>query len=143
MSRPSIRVALYLLFGVSPSASATCPAAEPLYPSAKISTQQIQDLVASVKLRPGTHCKVFGPHQLQCNSDSLSELWWFTEPGHAAHPAASRGQILASVQARETCLLRDGYFAGSERPFARWMRELKRYDDETVARLRGRASDAT
>ena len=129
-------VCVSLLVAALPVASASCPKPIPLYPSAKISTQQYQDLFDSVTLRPDTHCKVFGPQQLQCNSDSLGELWWFTRPGHPAHPAASRGQMMHNNQTQETCLIRDGYFAGTEAAFASWLGELKRYDEQTVARFR-------
>jgi hypothetical protein len=90
------------------------------------------DLMNSVKLRPGTHCREFAPKEEQCNSDSLPELWWFTEPGHPAFPSASRGQILQNPASQQICLIRDGYFAGKEAPFADWMAALKKYDDMIV-----------
>jgi hypothetical protein len=136
-------LALSLLCAVASFASSTCPKPDPLYPHAKISRQQMDDLVASVKLRPGTHCKQFAPLQLQCNSDSLPEIWWFTESGHPAHPAASRGQIMRNVQTGQTCLIRDGYFAGQEPAFAEWMNELKQYDKQTVERVLGNRDGAT
>jgi len=129
-------VGVCLLTAALSVAAASCPAPTALYPSPKISREQYQDLFDSVTRRPDTHCKVFGPQQLQCNSDSLPELWWFTRPGHPAHPAASRGQMMYNAQTRETCLMRDGYFAGPEAAFASWLGELKRYDEQTVARFR-------
>jgi hypothetical protein len=125
--------ALILTVLATTTALADCPSPQPLFPGGKVSDQQLQDLIASVKLRPGTHCKPFGPMQIQCNSDSLPELWWFTEAGHPAHPAASRGQLMYNEQTREACLVRDGYFAGQESAFVDWLAELKRYDERIVA----------
>ena len=123
--------------------SHTCPSAESLYSSPKVSTQQLLDLMTSVKLRPGTHCRNFAPKEVQCNSDSLPELWWFTEPGHPAYPSASRGQILYNKALRQTCLIRDGYFAGQEAPFADWMMALKKYDEMIVGKALERRDDRT
>jgi hypothetical protein len=51
--------------------------------------------------------------------------------------------MLLNQQTRETCLVRDGYFAGVEKSFADWMIELKHYDEQTIERFRGRRSDST
>jgi hypothetical protein len=102
----------------------------------------MSDLVTSVKLRPGTHCKQFGSLSVQCNSDSLPEIWWFTEPGHPAYPSASRGQVLFHAQSSQICLQRDGYFAGDEQAFSAWMGELAGYDRATIERFKkSKASD--
>jgi hypothetical protein len=108
----------------------------PLYPDAKISTEQFQNLLVSLKSRSGFRCDTFGPQQLRCGSDNTPEIWWLTEAGHPAHPAVSRGQTLLDSKSGETCLVRDGYFAGAEAPFAAWMKELKKFDELTVQRLK-------
>ena len=83
-----------------------------------------------------TTCEI-SANQVQCNSDSLPELWWFTEPGHPAYPSASRGQMMRNDATGAVCLLRDGYFAGAEAPFAAWMDWLKKYDQATIDRVVG------
>jgi hypothetical protein len=104
----------------------------PLYPSSRISAAQIEDLTALVKARPGTSCVAFGEYQLQCNAPD-AEVWWLTEPGHPAHPAASRARILTNQHTGENCLVRDGYFAGKQqRPFTLWLRTLKSFDENAV-----------
>ena len=123
---------LVALVGGCAVASANCPSLPPLFPSAHITEQQLGDLLVQIKTRPGFSCRAFGPYQIICGSDGSHELWWLTEPGHPAHPAFSRGQMATNPDTRETCLLRDGYFAGPEEPFAQWFRELKRYDEQTI-----------
>jgi hypothetical protein len=127
---------LGLLFAVV--ADATCPELTHLFPTPHISLQQFTELRAAVLSRPGNSCRPFGPNQLECGSDSSRELWWFTDAGHPAHPAASRGQIMTERESSLTCLVRDGYFAGEESPFAAWMRTLRKYDDDTIASFRKR-----
>lgn len=39
-------------------------------------------------------------------------------------------------QTHETCLVRDGYFAGAVRPFVDWMKALQGYDEATIRRFR-------
>jgi hypothetical protein len=129
--------ALLIAPGAATSASDACPQPQSLYPSPKVTSQEILDLIKSVKLRPGTHCRAFAQNQVQCNSDSLPELWWFTEPGHPAYPSASRGQMMRNDATGAVCLLRDGYFAGAEAPFAAWMDWLKKYDQATIDRVVG------
>lgn len=46
-------------------------------------------------------------------------------------------------QTGETCLLRDGYFAGEEASFAAWFSELKRYDEVTLERFKAMQKSAT
>ena len=123
-----------LSFGWSFS-SADCPVPAPLYSNAKISADQYQSLIASLKSHSSFRCDKFGPHQLRCGSDDVPEIWWLTEPGHLAHPAVSRGQMLLGPTG-ETCLVRDGYYAGAEAPFAAWMKELKNFDELTVKRFK-------
>jgi len=123
-------------------AAAACPTLPPLFPNPHVSVQQLGDLLTEVRSRPGFSCRPFGPYQVLCGSDGSHELWWLTEAGHPAHPAASRGQIVTSADTRETCLLRDGYFAGPEEPFSQWFRELKHYDEQTVETFR-KQSNAT
>jgi hypothetical protein len=118
------------------SLCSACPAPTPLYPEAKVSVEQFQSLVASLKGRPGFRCDNFGPSQLRCGSDDNPEIWWVTTPGHPAHPAVSRGQILPDSKTHETCLVRDGYYAGAEAPFAAWIKELKQFDELTVQRFK-------
>ena len=125
-------LALVALSAALPASADDCPQVKSIFPRARVLADEINNLVASVKLRPGTTCKRFGPLQIQCNSDSTPELWWFTEPGHSAHPSASRGQLLFNQNLGEICLLRDGYFAGDEGAFASWLQELKQYDEATV-----------
>jgi hypothetical protein len=122
---------------------AACPTPEPVYPTPKVSAQQIADLVASIKRRPGMRCAGFGARAVRCSSDGSPEIWWFTESGHRAHPAASRGQMAREARTGETCLLRDGYFAGEEVPFAAWFNELKRYDEATLQRFKALQRSAT
>ena len=131
---------LIALFGLmvitSALASGACQELPPLFPSPHISAQQLADLLAEVKGRPGVECRPFGPHQVMCGSNSSHELWWLTEEGHPAHPAASRGRMETNAATQETCLVRDGYFAGPEEAFAQWFRELKRYDEKTIESFR-------
>jgi len=136
MTRVLIWLSACLTIAAPLALSASCPEPTHLYPSAHVSIQQYQDLYDSFTRRPDTHCKDFGPHQVQCNSDSIGEIWWFTRPGHPAHAAASRGQMMYNTQTQEACLVRDSYFAGDETAFASWLVELKHYDDQTVARFR-------
>ena len=108
-----------------------------------MSTALKTDLMSSVKLRRGIHCRAFAPKELQCNSDSLPELWWFTEPGHPAYPSASRGQMVRSEATGMVCLIRDGYFAGQEAAFSAWMDSLKKYDAMIIEKARGNGSQST
>ena len=112
----------------SPVATASCPAATPLFPDTRITTEEYRTLVASLKRRPGFACDFFGPQQLRCG-DGSGEIWWLTAPGHPAHPAISRTLALADPKTRQPCTARDGYFAGDAPAFAKWMGELKRFDD--------------
>jgi hypothetical protein len=113
-----------------------CPSSAPLYPGPKISLEQYRSLTASLKGLSGFKCDQFGPKQLRCGSDSAPEIWWLTEIGHPAYPAVSRGEMLTDPKTRETCLVRDGYYAGAEEPFAEWMHELKRFDELTSQRFK-------
>jgi hypothetical protein len=116
--------------------TAVCPVPAPLYPTAKISADQYQSLLVSLKSHSGFRCDKFGPHQLRCGSDDVPEIWWLTEPGHPAHPAASRGQMLFDPTTGETCLVREAYYAGAEAPFAAWMKALKNFDELTIQRFK-------
>jgi len=98
----------------------------------RISTKS---LVASLTGHSGFRCDTFGPQQLRCGSEHVPEIWWLTRSGHPAHPAVSRGLMLLGTTG-ETCLVRDGYYAGTEAPFAAWMKELKNFDELTVKRLK-------
>ena len=131
---PCVTLSALLTFGWS-LCTAACPSPTPLYPNAKISADQYQSLVASLKSRSGFRCDKFGPHQLRCGSDDVAEIWWLTEPDHPAHPAVSRGQMLLDPTG-ETCLVRDGYYAGLEAPFATWIKELKNFDELTIQRFK-------
>jgi hypothetical protein len=114
---------------------ASCPQMIPLYPTSRISGAQIEDLISLAKMRPGNSCVAFGEHQIQCNASDL-QIWWFTQDGHPAHPAASRSQMLTNEKTGETCLVRDGYFAGAKRPFASWLESLKAHDKDTARQMR-------
>jgi hypothetical protein len=113
---------------------AQCPDIPAKFPTAHVSETQMRELVTAVSKPPDFHCRPFGPHQLQCDSNTVPEIWILTEPGHPAHPAASRGELLTN--GHMTCIVRDGYFAGDERAFADWLNDLERYDEQAIARTR-------
>lgn len=132
----SLLIALSFIAGVG-SATATdaaCPRLPPLFPSAHVSTLQIRNLVTNLVVRDGLQCKEFAPHQIQCDSRALPEVWIFVQPGHPAYPAVSRGIIVRSGTL--TCILRDGYFAGSESAFRAWMAKLTGYDKRIIEKVR-------
>jgi len=131
-------VVIVALSSGSAVAAAACPTLPPLFSTPHVNENQLSALVVEVKDRPGFSCKSFGPNQILCGSDGNHELWWLTESGHPAHPALSRGQMVTNPETRETCLLRDGYFAGPEEPFKRWFHELKQYDEQTIRTFRRR-----
>jgi hypothetical protein len=127
------RVGLIVMLATcSTGALGVCPTLTPLFPAPHVTAQQLNDLLVRLRGRAGFSCRQFGPHQLSCGSDDSQELWWLTEVGHPAHPAVSRGQMLTDTDTQDTCLVRDGYFAGAEELFSQWFSELKRYDEKTI-----------
>jgi len=108
-----------------------CPDPQPLFPSAHVSAGQLQALYTAVSSPKDSHCKPFQPGSVQCISDSVPEVWIFTELGNPAHPAASRGQIL--MNGVVTCIVRDGYFGGDEKAFHAWLASLQEWDKTAMA----------
>lgn len=129
---------LMLLFasgpGIAVASDAACPRLRSLFPSPHVSALQIRGLFTDLTTGNEVQCKEYGPHQVQCASRTLPEVWIFTEPGHPAYPAVSRGIIVR--RGTLTCVLRDGYFAGNKSAFAAWMAELIGYDNKLIARVR-------
>ena len=117
------------------SLRADCPQMIPLYPTSHISSAQIEDLTSLVKMRPESRCFPTGDQEVQCTA-SEPVIWWFTQDGHRAHPAVSRAQWLRNDRTGESCLVRDGYFTGSKRAFAKWLDDLKARDEQTVRQMR-------
>jgi hypothetical protein len=141
--RQLLLFALLVVPGAVLSAPEACPQPQSLYPSSKITSKEILDLIQSVRLRPGTHCRAFAQYQVECVSKSLPEQWWFTEPGHPAYPSATRAQLIRNDAPRPLCILRDGYFAGADAPFAAWMDWFKKYDQATIDNVVGHPSPST
>jgi hypothetical protein len=139
----ALALAVFVLSARPIAGLTECPKPAPLYPQAKISSDQLQKLRVAVEHRPGTACAENGPKAIRCSSLSSNEIWWFTKPGHPAHPAASRGQVMTDTSTRETCLVRDMYFAGDEQAAAGWLKALKDYDERIISRFRAHPKGVT
>jgi hypothetical protein len=111
-----------------------CPDPQPVFSSAHVSATQLQALYTAVSSPKDAHCKPFQADSTQCVSDSVPEIWIFTKPGNPAHPAASRGQIF--MNGVVTCIVRDGYFGGSEAAFRTWLASLREWDQTALARAK-------
>lgn len=129
-----IAVALVTSAGPATAADTACPRLPRMFPSAHVSALQIHDLVTHLVSGDGLQCIEFGPHEVQCDSPTLPEVWIFTQPGHPAYPAVSRGVIVRNGTL--TCVMRDGYFAGNESAFRAWMAELVDYDNHLIEKVR-------
>lgn len=107
----------------------------PRYPTAKITFEQWQRLVAEVKAIPGIKCSDYVRNQYACDSAAQRTIWVFTTVGHPAHPAVSRG-ILFLNRAPGGAVLgidRSGHYAGDRAAFEKWMHEFAVLDQRQIA----------
>jgi hypothetical protein len=88
------------------------------------------EMLTDVKSQPGMKCKDSSEHQYICDSASPPTIWVFTQPGHPAHPAASRGVMVFHGDAID--IDRTGYYAGDRPAFISWMHAFEILDTRQV-----------
>jgi hypothetical protein len=129
-------VPLVLLLGTLATAWAQASAAAPdTFPTAKITTQQLDSYKSEVEAVPDIQCREIWAHQRQCSSAAQNTIWTFTLPGHPAHPAVSRGVMVVqqTSQGATIGIDRSGHYAGDAAAFEAWLKEFHALDQKQVA----------
>jgi hypothetical protein len=125
-----------MLAGLALAARAQGPAVTgPRFPTEKITPQELQTYASEIERIPDIQCRDIWAHQRSCSSSSLFTIWTFTEPGHPAHPAVSRGvMVMKTSDAGSTLgIERSGYYAGEYAAFDHWMKDFAAVDTKQVA----------
>jgi len=102
----------------------------PRFASAKITVAEIEQFRLEVEAKADVRCKSDTAQQRICDSASEMTIWVFTQPGHAAHPAVSRGTMIFSQTDRgaSVAIDRSGHYAGDLKTFDAWMKEFSTLD---------------
>jgi len=99
----------------SPRAAPVSKAAIPTDPGGKITEARFKEYLAAVKATPGVKCERDSFKQLLCSSAGRATEWFFTVPGHTAHPAAVQRKTVTAGKTQ-----RIGHYAGSREEFDMW-----------------------
>jgi hypothetical protein len=126
--RRLISLALSTLCALPPSLAK--PSDVPAYLSAQISKQQWATQLADVQSQTGVTCKSIALSQYICDSPKQHTIWVFTQPGHPAHPALTRGAMV--ITSETIGIERTGQYAGDRAAFVEWMKEFAALDARQV-----------
>ena len=108
----------------------------------RISPTQLASILAAVKAIPGIKCDEYVQFQYVCDSAAQRTIWIFTRQGHPAHPAYTRGTMVARKGSGGTVLGidRSGQYAGDPVAYDHWMKEFAGLDDRQVSEWRANLS---
>jgi hypothetical protein len=122
-----------LLLGLLNPALADGPIA-PRFATGHITPEEWAQYLEEIKAKPGVHCEDAAANQYICDSSAERTIWVFTREGHAAHPAVSRGVMIATPTAQGTTLGidRSGHYAGDKVAFDAWIKEFAKLDRRQV-----------
>jgi hypothetical protein len=110
------------------------------FDTAEITEQQWQKYLAEVRAGPDVSCEERQDSlQYICDSSAKYTIWIFTLPGHAAHPAVTRGIMLIQNTRNGTIVSidRSGHYAGDHAAFDTWIRAHAAHDQRQIASLGG------
>jgi hypothetical protein len=95
-------------------------AAIPTDNGGKITEARFRQYLAAVRAMPGVTCERDSFRQLICSTADRATEWFFTVPGHTAHPAAVQRKTAAAGRTQ-----RIGHYAGSQQEFDLWFRTFE------------------
>jgi hypothetical protein len=100
---------------VARSPASVSKAAIPTDKGGKITEARFKEYLAAVKAIPGVKCERDSFKQLWCSKADHATEWFFTVPGHTAHPAAVQRKPVTAGKTE-----RIGHYAGSKEEFDMW-----------------------